>query len=163
MTLKSCKYPSDSLTASSSNVLDDTENLQKERLTLESSYEAPLDMQELEYSKNKMSSCYIEDGSESSSNESVILDFWKLKPYDLEPVCELRMFLSESELESETEGQGRIGNTDSCQCSEYKPMATYTKRLCCQDTNEVPGELFEEKKCITKSSGFRMVCLEKPV
>ena len=42
-------------------------------------------------------------------------------------------------------------------------MATYTESLCCQDTNKVPGELSEEKKCITKSSGFRTICLEKPV
>ena len=42
-------------------------------------------------------------------------------------------------------------------------MTTYTGSLCCQDTNEVPEELFEGQKCITKSSGFRMVCLEKTV
>ena len=42
-------------------------------------------------------------------------------------------------------------------------MTTYTESLCCQDTNKVPEELFEGKKCITKSSGLRMVCLEKLV
>ena len=42
-------------------------------------------------------------------------------------------------------------------------MATYTDNLCCQDTNEVPEELFKGKKCIAKSSGFQMVCLENPV
>ena len=35
--------------------------------------------------------------------------------------------------------------------------------LCCQESNEFPEELFEGQKCITKSSGFRMVYLEKPV
>ena len=35
--------------------------------------------------------------------------------------------------------------------------------LCCQDINEVPEELYEGQKCITKSSGFWMVYLEKPV
>ena len=42
-------------------------------------------------------------------------------------------------------------------------MTTYMESLFCQDTNEVPEELFEGQKCITKSSGFRMICLEKPV
>ena len=42
-------------------------------------------------------------------------------------------------------------------------MATYTDNLCCQYTNEVPEELFEKQKCITKSSGFQMDCLKKPV
>ena len=57
-----------------------------------------------------MSSFSTEDRNKSSSNESIILDFSKLKPCDLEPVRESRMFLSESELESEVEEQGRIGN-----------------------------------------------------
>ena len=35
--------------------------------------------------------------------------------------------------------------------------------LFCQDTNEVPEELFEGQKYITKSSWFPMVCLGKPV
>ena len=35
--------------------------------------------------------------------------------------------------------------------------------MCCQDANEVPEELLEGQKCITKSSGLRMVCLENPV
>ena len=73
------------------------------------------------------------------------------------------MFSSESELESEAEEQGRIGNTDWCQCGECKPMATYKESLCRQNTNEVPEKLFEGQECIKKSSGFRMVCLEKPV
>ena len=42
-------------------------------------------------------------------------------------------------------------------------MTTSKESLCCQDTNEVPEKLFEGQKCITKSSWFRMVCLEKPV
>ena len=42
-------------------------------------------------------------------------------------------------------------------------MATYTDNLCCQYTNEVPEELFEKQKCITKSSGFQMGYLKKPV
>ena len=69
----------------------------------------------------------------------------------------------ESALENEAEEHGRIGNTDWCQCSECKPMTTYMESLCCQDNNEVPEELFEEQKCITKSSRFCMVCLEKLV
>ena len=71
------------------------------------------------------------------------------------------MFSSESELESEGEEQRRIGNTDWCQYGECKPVATYTKNLCCQDANEVPEEQLEGQKCITKSSGFQMVCLKK--
>ena len=72
-------------------------------------------------------------------------------------------FLMESELENEAEGQGRIGNRDWCQCDECKPVATYTESLCSQDANEVLEELFEGQKSTTKSSGFRMVCPEKPV
>ena len=60
-------------------------------------------------SEREMSSFSTEDKNKSSSNESIILDFSKLKPYDLEPVCESRMFLSESELASEAEEQGRSG------------------------------------------------------
>ena len=110
-----------------------------------------------------MSSCFTEDRSESSLNKSIILEFSKLKPYDLEPVYEPHMFLSESELQSKTEEQERIGNTDWYQYGECNPIATYTESLCCQDTNEVPEELFERQKCITKSSGFRIVYLEKAV
>ena len=84
-----------------------------------------------------MSSCSSKDKNESSSNESIILEFSKLKPYDLEPVCKPSMFSLESELEREAEEQGRIGNTDWCQCGECKPMATYAENLYCQDTNEV--------------------------
>ena len=62
------QYPSDFSTASSSSVLDDTENLQKEIPTLESLYEAPLDMHELEYLESQMSSYSTEDRSESFSN-----------------------------------------------------------------------------------------------
>ena len=62
-------------------------------------------MQELEYSGNEMSSFSIEDRSKSSSNESIILEFSKLKPYDLETVCKPTIFLLESEPESETEEQ----------------------------------------------------------
>ena len=72
-----------------------------------------------------MSSFFTEDRSESSSNESIILDFSKLKPYNLKLVCESRMFLSESELESEAEEQGRIGNAYWCQCGECKHMAVW--------------------------------------
>ena len=61
--------------------------------TLESSYETPLDMQELEYSQNEMSSFSTEGRSKSSSNESIILDFSKLKPHYLETVCEPTMFV----------------------------------------------------------------------
>ena len=72
--------------------------------------------------------------SESSSNESIILDFSKLKPYDLEPVCKPHIFSSESQLESEAEEQGRIRNTDWCQCGELLPkkacaVRTLTKFL----------------------------------
>ena len=76
-----------------------------------------------------MASFSTEDRNKSSSYESIILDFSKLKPYDLEPVCESvcesRMFLSESELESEAEEQGRIGNAYWCQCGECKHMAVW--------------------------------------
>ena len=70
-----------------------------------------------------MSSFSMEDRNKSSSYESIILDFSKLKPYDLEPVCESvcesRMFLSESK------EQGRIGNAYWCQCGECKHMTVW--------------------------------------
>ena len=50
-------------------------------------------MQELEYSQNEMSSFSTEDRSKSSSNESIILDFSKLKPYDLEKIYKPTMFV----------------------------------------------------------------------
>ena len=69
------QYAHDFSTAYSSSVLHDSENLQKEISTLEPLYEALLDTQKLEYSKSEMSSCSTKDRSESSSNESIILDF----------------------------------------------------------------------------------------
>ena len=75
--------------------------------------------------ETERSSFSTKDRSESSSNESIILDFCKLKPYDLQPVCESRMFSSESELDSEAEEQGRIGNAYWCQCGECKHMAVW--------------------------------------
>ena len=72
-----------------------------------------------------MSSFSTEDRTESSSKESVTLDFSKLKPYDIEPVCESQMFSSESELESEAEEQGRMRNAYWCQCGKCKPMAVW--------------------------------------
>ena len=60
---------------------------------LESLYETPLNTQELEHSESEMSSCSTEDRSESSSKESIILDFSKLKPYDLEQVCKPLIFV----------------------------------------------------------------------
>ena len=69
----------------------------------------------------------------------------------------------ESELESETEEQLRIGNTDWYQCGECKTMAIYTERLCSLGTGEVSEELFEGYKCIKKSIGFQISYLEKSV
>ena len=128
------QYAHDFSTAYSSSVLHDSENLQKEISTLEPLYEALLDTQKLEYSKSEMSSCSTKDRSESSSNESIILDFSKLKPYDLEQVLKSHIFLLVSELENEAEEQGRIRNTDWCQCGDCKPITTYMESLCCQDT-----------------------------
>ena len=42
-------------------------------------------------------------------------------------------------------------------------MATFTERLCCQDTSRVSEELGEGQKYITKPSRFKIVCMEKPV
>ena len=50
-------------------------------------------MQELEYSQNQMSFFSTEDKSKSSSNESIILDFSKLKPYDLKKIYEPTMLV----------------------------------------------------------------------
>lgn len=97
-----------------------------------------------------MSSYSIEDRSESSSNESRILDFLKSNPYDFELVCETQMFSSEWELKSETEEQRRTGNTVWWQYSEWKLLANYTDSLCFQDTDEVPEELFEGQNWITE-------------
>ena len=57
-------YPSDFSTASSSSAFDERENLKKEITTLESLYEAPLDMPKLEYSPSEMSSCSVTDRSQ---------------------------------------------------------------------------------------------------
>ena len=42
-------------------------------------------------------------------------------------------------------------------------METDIESFCCRDTNEAPDNYFEGHKCITKSEGFKMVCLWKPV
>ena len=59
------QYTSDFSTTSSSNVLDDSENLQKESPTLQSLHEASLDTQKLEYSETEMSPFFTEDRSET--------------------------------------------------------------------------------------------------
>ena len=77
--------------------------------TLESSYETPLEMQELEYSQNEMSSFSTEDRSKSSSNESIILDFSKLKPHYLETVCEPTMFVWNQSLRMKQKNNEKSG------------------------------------------------------
>ena len=113
-----------------------------------------------------MSSFSTEDRNKSSSNESRILHFFKLKPYDLEPVCESRMFLSESEVEGEVEEQGRVGNAYWCQCGECKHMAVWLliQKACVVRTLMKFLQKFSAgQKCITKPSRFKIVCMEKPV
>ena len=103
------QYTSDFSTTSSSNVLDDSENLQKESPTLQSLYEASLDTQKSEYSETEMSSCFTEDRSENSSDESINLHFSKLKPYDLKPVCEPYVFLSNQSLRVKQKNKEQLG------------------------------------------------------
>ena len=62
------QYSSDFLSAASSSILYDSENWQKYIPTLESLYEAPLDMHDLEYLESQMSFYSTEDRSESSSD-----------------------------------------------------------------------------------------------
>ena len=109
--------------------MDDSENLKKEISTLESLYEAPLNMQKLERSQGKKSSRSTEYKNENSWNESIILDFLKLKPYGLQQVWKPHTFSMEPDVESKTEDQGRIVDIDWCQCGEFKIMVTYTKSL----------------------------------
>ncbi|XP_066922307.1 P2X purinoceptor 7-like [Clytia hemisphaerica] len=113
--------------------------------------------QELEYPSSFSSPCT------SSDNECSLPDLNSLKPYDFEP--EIPSVSEEEEIDqpSENKSKSRIGNTDWCECGECRPMDTETESLCCLDTNEVPEEYFEGKKCVSKSDQFHMVCIAKPV
>ena len=89
------------------------------------------------------------DEDDNSSEEELIQDFAKLRPYDHEPTVPSAEISTSSASDdedaddSEQEEQERIGNVDWCGCGKCRPMLTFTESLCCQDTNEVPEELFE--------------------
>ena len=53
--------------------------------------------------------------------------------------------------------------TEWCLCRKCQPIESETESSCFLDTNEVPDDYFEEKKCITSSEGFNTVCLSKIV
>ena len=90
---------------------------------------------------------YSSENSDSqSSGEEFLPDLNKLKPYDLEPMISgdsEEHFDDNTSDDSDEEEQRRIGNINWCQCGRCQPMFTYTESLCCQETNEVPEELFE--------------------
>ena len=93
-----------------------------------------------------------------------------LKPYNYEPSCQPRKdFISNSENDEDSDvssdsnhEHSRKGNTNLCACGHSPAMETEIEGFCCRDTNEAPDNYFEGHKCITRSEGFKMVCLSKP-
>ena len=93
-----------------------------------------------------------------------------LKPYNYEPSCQPRKdFISNSENDEDSDvssdsnhEHSRKGNTNLCACGHSPAMETEIEGFCCRDTNEAPDNYFEGHKCITRSGGFKMVCLSKP-
>lgn len=86
------------------------------------------------------------DCDENTDSDESLPDIAALKPYDHEPVCNPRCYndnKSSDDLEST-----RVGNTKWCLCKKCEPMQTDTESICCQETNEVPEELFEGNKNI---------------
>ena len=92
-----------------------------------------------------------------------------LKPYNYEPSCQPRKdFISNSEndedsdvsSDSNQEVSGK-GNTNWCACGHCRALETEIESICCRDTNKVPDNYFDGRKCITESEGFKMVCFSK--
>ena len=89
-----------------------------------------------------------EQSSSSESDNDSIPDVHKLQPYDLEPeiassdVSTTTSDENTNSSDSEIADYSRIGNTSWCSYGKCFPMS-YTERLCCRDTNEVPDEYFE--------------------
>ena len=113
-----------------------------------------------------MPSFSTEDRSETSSNESIILDLSKIKTYGLEPIWSPLFFfvgMRAWEWSRRTRKNRKRRFVSMRWMQAYGCMATYTESLSCQDTNEVSEVLCEGQKCITTPSGFKMVCSEKPV
>ena len=81
--------------------------------------------------------------------KNLFRDFSKLRPYDHEPTVPSAGISTSSASDDEDaddskqEERERIDNVDWCGCGKCRPMLTFTESLCCQDTNEVPEELFE--------------------
>ena len=97
-----------------------------------------LDTQELKYPSSDE-----ENYSDDTDSDQSLPDLTNLKAFDFEPTCAPREIQSSDE-ESEIEvDKNRIGNVTWCRCGKCQPMETDTESLCCQDTNEVPEELFE--------------------
>ena len=94
-----------------------------------------------------------------------------LKLYNYEPSCQPRKdFISNSENDKDSgvssdsnQERSSKGNTNWLACGHCRVMETEIESVCCRDTNEAPHNYFEGHKCITKSEGFKMVCLSKPV
>ena len=66
---------------------------------------------------------------------------------------------SEEEAEVETEVNARIGNFEWCQCGNCRGMETSTESVCCKGMEEIGGERFKGKDCISLAKEFGDVCL----
>lgn len=99
------------------------------------------------------SNCNNSSSSDSDEDFYLSKDISKLQPYSFEPLASS----SEDENEDETalEQQGaissceaatqisRVGNLNWCFCGCCKQMDSEAESLCCQETNEIPDNLFQ--------------------
>ena len=92
---------------------------------------------------------FSSDLSDSSSSDESLPDMAKLAPYDHEPVCKPRKLadslkgLANSLNVPDECVISREGNLDWCQCGKCEVMETDAESICCQDTTEVPEDLYE--------------------
>lgn len=85
-----------------------------------------------------------------------------LKPYKLEPMYtenELEI-MSRREDDATTESSGSYTDMSWCKCSHCIQNINIAEKICCKN----PQMLFEEEfDCITKTTSFANVCLDKNV
>ena len=124
-----------------------------------------IDTQDLEYSHNFSSDSSSESDSSGNEEEFEIPDLKTLKPYDFEPlVKDITSIQNDQNCKAASKAETkRKGTKTWCQCGYCEAMESEAESLCCLDTNEVPCDYFEGKKCIALTEGFKDVCLKKNV
>lgn len=95
-----------------------------------------------------------------------------LQPYLYEPEKEGKPSSSEEEDDESDVGdenddggepQLRAGHKEWCKCGQCKHEIREIDCLCCQEVAAISENKFEDNLCITRSSEFKVLCVEKSV